>query len=99
VTVLEHARLQIRRGLHERFEQAFAQARQFIEISPGFRGLTLHRCVEQPGVYLLLVRWDSIEDHEVGFRRSPGYQQWRAMLHHFYDPFPDVEHYREIASS
>jgi heme-degrading monooxygenase HmoA len=99
VTVHEHARLQVRRGLHQRFEQVFQQARQFVEAAPGFRGLSLSRCVEHPGVYLLMVRWDSIEDHEVGFRDSPGYQQWRAMLHHFYDPFPDVEHYEVIVSS
>jgi heme-degrading monooxygenase HmoA len=97
--VLEHARLQVRPGLQERFEEAFQQAREFIEISPGFRGLTLSRCVEEPGVYLLLVRWDSIEDHEQGFRRSPGYRQWKALLHHFYDPFPVVEHYQTVASS
>jgi heme-degrading monooxygenase HmoA len=99
VTVLEHARLHIRRGLQERFEEAFRQARPFIEIAPGFRGLTLSRCLEQPDVYLLLVRWDSVEDHEVGFRGSPGYQQWRARLHHFYDPFPEVEHFSVVASS
>ena len=99
MTVVEHARLQIRRGLQGRFEEAFRQARQFIEISPGFRGLTLSRCLEDPNVYLLMVRWDSVEDHEIGFRNSPGYSQWKAMLHHFYDPFPNVEHYVEVASS
>jgi heme-degrading monooxygenase HmoA len=43
--------------------------------------------------YLLLVWWDSLESHTEGFRQSPAYQRWRALLHRFYDPFPTVEHY------
>ncbi len=46
---------------------------------------------------MLLVRWDSLEAHTVGFRQSPDYQQWRALLHHFYDPFPTVLHYHAVA--
>jgi heme-degrading monooxygenase HmoA len=44
--------------------------------------------------YILLVRWQSLEHHTVGFRGSPQYQEWRKLLHHFYDPLPAVEHYR-----
>ena len=54
--------------------------------------MTLYRCIEQPDTYLLLVQWDRPEDHTEGFRRSEQYQDWRAMLHHFYEPFPTVEH-------
>jgi heme-degrading monooxygenase HmoA len=99
VTVLEHARLDVKPGESAAFEAAFADAREYLERSPGFRGLSLSRCVEEPDVYLLLVRWDSVEDHETGFRGSPGYQRWKALLHHFYDPFPVVQHYREVASA
>ena len=53
----------------------------------------LQRCIEREGDYLLLVRWESVEAHEVGFRKSPQYQEWKKLLHHFYDPFPAVEHY------
>ena len=45
----------------------------------------------------LLVRWDTLEAHTQGFRGSPQYQQWKALLHHFYDPFPVVEHYVPVA--
>ena len=63
---------------------------------PGFVSLELHRCVEQANRYALLVRWSTLEDHTVGFRQSAQYQRWRALLHHFYDPFPQVEHYRRV---
>jgi len=63
---------------------------------PGFRSLRLSRCVERPSRYLLLVEWRELEDHTEGFRGSPEYEAWRALLHHFYDPFPTVEHYEDI---
>jgi heme-degrading monooxygenase HmoA len=65
---------------------------------PGFRSLRLSRCVERPNRYLLLVEWRRLEDHTEGFRNSPEYESWRVLLHHFYDPFPVVEHYEDIAS-
>jgi heme-degrading monooxygenase HmoA len=60
---------------------------------PGYHSHELRRCLEAPGRYLLLVHWQRLEDHTVGFRQSAEYQRWRALLHHFYDPFPTVEHY------
>ena len=63
---------------------------------PGFRNLSLSRSVESPSTYLLLVEWEQLEDHTVGFRQSNEYKQWRALLHHFYDPFPVVEHYQAV---
>ncbi len=49
--------------------------------------------METPNRYLLLVEWETLEAHTIGFRRSPRYQEWRALLHHFYAPFPTVEHF------
>jgi len=63
--------------------------------SSGYIVHELHRCVEKADQYLLLVWWQRLEDHTVGFRGSPQYQEWRRLLHHFYDPFPTVEHYGE----
>jgi heme-degrading monooxygenase HmoA len=94
--VLEHALLSVRAGEEESFEAAFARARSIISGMPGFRRLTLSRCLERPSTYLLLVEWDSLEDHTVGFRGSPEYEQWRALLHAFYDPFPTVEHFVQV---
>ncbi|HEY9499587.1 MAG TPA: antibiotic biosynthesis monooxygenase [Terrimesophilobacter sp.] len=95
--ILEHAILPVTPGKEGAFEQAFAIARAFIEASPGFLGITLSRGIESPSSYLLLVRWESVEAHEVGFRGSEAYQEWRALLHHFYEPFPVVEHFTSVA--
>ena len=66
---------------------------------PGTNTHQLQRCVEQSNRYLLLVQWDSLEAHTVGFRGSPEYQRWKQLLHHFYDPFPIVEHYALVVQS
>lgn len=94
--ILEVADLNVRPGQHAEFERAFGQAKGIIAAMPGFLGLELQRCVETPGRYLLLVRWRTLEDHTEGFRASPGYQDWKALLHHFYDPFPTVEHHELV---
>ena len=99
VVILEQAVLDVRPGRADDFEVAFSRAKAIVSAAPGFRGLTLSRCVERPDTYLLLVRWDTLEDHTEGFRGSAQYQEWKRLLHHFYDPFPTVEHYRQVASA
>lgn len=94
--ILEHAPLQVKPGTAAEFEAAFAQAKRIISSSHGFRTLTLSRCIERPDAYLLIVEWDTLADHSEGFRGSPEYQEFRALLHRFYDPFPTVEHYEPI---
>ncbi len=94
--VLEHALLSVRPGQEADFEAAFDQAKAIIARMSGFAGLTLSRCVERPGTYLLLVDWQRLEDHTEGFRGSPEYGQWRDLLHRFYEPFPAVEHYELV---
>jgi heme-degrading monooxygenase HmoA len=97
--ILEHALLPVTPGQEADFERAFATARDIISAVPGLRKLTLSRCLERPGGYLLLVEWDRLEDHTEGFRGSPAYEDWRALLHHFYDPFPVVEHYVTVLTA
>jgi heme-degrading monooxygenase HmoA len=94
--ILEHALLDVRPGEEDAFEHAFGRAKDIIAAMPGFRGLRLSRCLERPSSYLLLVEWDTLKHHTEGFRRSPQYQQWRQLLHHFYEPFPQVEHFSEV---
>lgn len=94
--ILEAAMLNVRGGEEEEFEEAFRAASQIISSMPGYLSHELHRCIEVKGKYLLLVRWERLEDHTVGFRGSPEYQKWRALLHHFYKPFPTVEHFQGI---
>jgi heme-degrading monooxygenase HmoA len=94
--VLEVAVLDVRPGESEAFEAAFREAQAILASMPGYRSHELQRCVERRDRYLLLVEWESLEAHTVGFRGSPGYQRWKELLHHFYDPFPTVEHYRRV---
>lgn len=94
--VLEHAVLDVRPTDVSSFEPTFAEATAIISASPGFRSLRLSRCIEQPNRYLLLVEWDTLADHTEGFRGSPAYEEWRRLLHHYYDPFPVVEHYETV---
>ena len=65
----------------------------------GYIAHDLQKCLELENQYLLLVNWQTLEDHTVGFRKSAKYQIWKKLLHHFYDPFPTVEHYQSITNS
>ena len=93
--ILEVAVLSVRPGREADFESAFSRAQAFIAVSPGYIDHQLRRCLEKPSQYILLVRWQKLEDHTVGFRQSALYLEWKRLLHHFYDPFPAVEHYVE----
>lgn len=95
--ILEAVFLPVIAGQEAEFEAAFRQASPIIASMPGYMGHELQRCIETPGKYLLLVRWETLEDHTVGFRQSPQYQDWKRLLHHFYDPFPTVEHFERVA--
>ena len=93
--ILEAAVLIVRSGQEEAFEAAMRVAYSLIAATPGFEGIEVRRCIEQPNRYLLLVNWQKLEDHTEGFRKSDRYLEWRKLLHHFYDPFPVVEHYQD----
>jgi heme-degrading monooxygenase HmoA len=97
--ILEIASLQVRAGQDAAFEAAFCQAQRIISSMPGYLSHELQRCVEREGHYMLLVRWTTLEAHTVGFRQSPQYQEWKQLLHHFYDPFPTVLHYEAVAGA
>ena len=96
--ITEQAVLDIRPGREEDFEAAFATAKPIIAASPGFASVQLLRCIETPHRYLLLVEWETLEDHTVGFRGSAEYDEWRRLLHDFYEPFPVVEHFDQVFS-
>ena len=96
--VLEHAVLPVRPGQSEAFERALEQALPLVEGIPGCRGVHVSRSLESPDTYLLLIGWDSVEAHTVGFRGSAQYARWRELLHHFYEPFPSVEHYVAVTT-
>ena len=94
--ITEIALLKIRPGQSDEFEEAFANAQTIIESMNGYIQHELQQCLEEVDKYMLVVRWKTVEDHTIGFRQSEGYQEWKKLLHHFYDPFPVVEHYKRI---
>ena len=94
--ILEVAILNVRAGESAYFEQAFSEAQAIIASMPGYISHQLLRCLETPNQYLLLVRWRTLQDHTDGFRQSAQYQDWKRQLHHFYEPFPTVEHYEQV---
>jgi heme-degrading monooxygenase HmoA len=91
--ILEVAVLNVRAGSGTEFEASFSEAAPIIASSPGYVSHELRRCIEVPNRYILLVKWQTLEDHTIGFRGSAAYQKWKALLHHHYHPFPTVEHY------
>ena len=97
--ILEVATLDVKPGMEAAFETSFAQAQKIIEAMQGYVSHELRHCIERESRYLLLVKWETLEDHTEGFRGSEEYQQWRDLLHHFYDPFPTVEHYSSVELS
>ena len=92
--ILEVAILHIKPGLEKEFEQDFKTAETYISAIDGYLSHSLRRCLEQENKYILLVDWRNLEDHTIGFRQSAEYQEWKRLLHHYYDPFPVVEHYK-----
>jgi len=94
--ILEAVILNVKSGLEPDFEAAFKKASKIISSMDGYLSHELHKCIEVQGKYLLLVRWETLESHTVGFRNSAEFQEWKKLLHHFYEPFPTVEHFEEI---
>jgi heme-degrading monooxygenase HmoA len=94
--ILEVAVLDVQPGMTAEFEAVFPTASTIIAESPGYISHELQRCIENPNRYILLVSWQTLEDHTIGFRQSAEYQEWRSLLHHFYEPFPSVEHYTPV---
>lgn len=94
--ILEVAILDILPGTDSQYLEAFEKASPLIAEIPGYISHSLQKCIERDSRYLLLVQWEKLEDHTVGFRTSPQYLNWKNLLHGFYDPHPMVEHYKSV---
>jgi heme-degrading monooxygenase HmoA len=91
--ITELAILRVIPGRETNFEQDFSKAGAYISSIKGYIKHSLHKCIEQANQYMLYVEWERLEDHTIGFRQSAAYLEWKKLLHHYYDPFPTVEHY------
>lgn len=93
--ILELAILDIKLALAKEFATAIAKAAPLLARQKGYISHEITRCLELPHRYVLLIRWQRVEDHTVGFRQSPEYQEWKTLTHHFFEPFPPVvQHYQ-----
>lgn len=94
--ILEVAILYVIRGKEKQFEKDFKTAGQYLQSISGYIRHSLRKCIEQENKYILLVDWEKIDDHMIGFRQSQQYLEWKKLLHNYYDPFPIVEHFESI---
>lgn len=94
--ILEAVILNVIPNQTQEFENSFRVASAIIAKSKGYIEHELQKCIEVENKYLLLIKWETLEHHTVGFRNSAEYQQWKKLLHHFYEPFPIVEHFNLV---
>ena len=94
--IVEKATLDVISGQESEFEKDFRIASKIISSMNGYISHQILRCIEKRNRYLLIVNWEKLEDHEIGFRTSEEYIKWKNLLHHYYDPFPTVEHYEKF---
>ena len=91
--ILEVVVLYVKAGMADEFEESFSKASTILIAMKGYISYELKKCVEISNQFILLVRWETIEDHEIGFRKSEQYKDRKRLLHHYYDPYPKVLHY------
>lgn len=98
--ILELADISIQPGQNAAFEEAIQRGlHTVIAHANGFEGFKLNRCIESHERYVLQIFWTTLEDHTVGFRQSPAFAQWRAIVGPFFAGPPNVEHFELVAKS
>jgi heme-degrading monooxygenase HmoA len=98
--ILEVADIRIQPGAQAEFDAAIARGLEtVIAKAHGYRGHRVVKGIESPERYLLMIEWDTVEDHTVGFRGSPAFQEWRAIVGPFFAAPPQVEHFAPVTAS
>ncbi|WP_157215538.1 putative quinol monooxygenase [Flavisphingomonas formosensis] len=92
MSVNEIAHIRIAPENRESFEAAVAEAVPLFRAAQGCRGMRLDRSIEELGAYMLVVAWDTVEDHMVHFRESPAFDQWRGLVGGYFAAAPQVGH-------
>ncbi|MGY2052001.1 antibiotic biosynthesis monooxygenase family protein [Methylobacterium sp. JK268] len=96
--VLEIAQIEVKPGHEAAFEDGVAEATALFRRAKGCRGMELHRSIETPTRYRLMVKWETLENHTVDFRGSPDFQAWRALVSDHFAAPPAVEHTQTTAA-
>jgi heme-degrading monooxygenase HmoA len=94
--ILEIAQFDIITGKEDLFEKASSLAKNVISQSKGFVSIEFQKCIETPTKFLALIKWETLEDHTIGFRESPLFIEWRAILSPFFNSAPMALHYNLI---
>jgi heme-degrading monooxygenase HmoA len=94
--VLELAIIDIKQDTNKAFEEAIKQAQNVICQSKGFIEIQVKKCTEQVNRYVLLIQWETLEDHTIGFRESELFKEWRALIGPFFENPPMVQHYENL---
>jgi heme-degrading monooxygenase HmoA len=94
--ILEIAQFDILIGKEDLFEEASNMAKNVISLSKGFVSIEFQKCIETPTKFLALIKWETLEDHTIGFRESPLFMEWRAILSPFFNSAPIALHYNLI---
>jgi len=98
--ILEHADIRILPGRQAEFDAAIKRGVEtVIAKARGYRGHKVQKCIESPERYLLMIYWDTLENHTVDFRGSPAFQDWRAIVGPFFAGAPVVEHFNLLTES
>jgi len=94
--IQEIASILVKAGSEQRFEEGVAAARPLFARARGCHGLELHRCIEEPLRYTLVVQWETVEDHMVHFRESADFQEWRRLVGDSFAQAPVVHHESQV---
>lgn len=98
--ILEHVDIRIHPGQQAAFDEAIQRGvNTVIAHAKGFRGFKVNKGIESPERYLLMIFWDSVDDHMVHFRQSPAFAEWRAIVGTFFASPPAMEHFNLLAKS
>lgn len=95
--ILEIANIEVKAGQEAGYEAAFNQAKELLKKKKGYISHKLQRCIEEPNRYIVMINWETLEDHTIGFRESPEFLQWRALIGPFFASPPVVEHFELVA--
>jgi heme-degrading monooxygenase HmoA len=98
--ILELADIRIHPGQQQAFDEAIARGLSTVlSLAKGMQGYKVNKGIESPERYILQIFWETLEDHTVGFRESPLFAEWRAIVGPFFASPPNVEHYDLVVKS
>ena len=95
--IVEYIRYKMPAADATTFEADYARAAANLAASPYCLGYTLDRCAEEPGAYVLRIRWTSAEDHLLGFRRSEHFGPFLAAIRAYVPRIEEMRHYEPTA--